>query len=60
MLRLSEPKFRILDVFLTLALKIFEPKETRSQILLNFLHFYNKISSNFALNFNFLLIHIKF
>jgi hypothetical protein len=33
MLRLSEPKFRILDVFLKLALKIFEPKETRSQIV---------------------------
>ena len=34
--RLSEPKFRRLDVFFGFALKIFEPKETRSQFLLNF------------------------
>ncbi len=46
-------------VFETCPEKFFEPKETHSQIV-RFCLFYNKISSNFALNFNFLLIHIKF
>ncbi len=35
--RLSEPKFRLLDGFFeTCPEKFFEPKETRSQFLLNF------------------------
>jgi hypothetical protein len=51
MLQLSEPKFRILDVFLKLALKIFEPKETRSQIFIEFLHFYNKNFTDFCFEF---------
>jgi hypothetical protein len=37
MLRLSEPRFKLLDDNFELALKsFFEPKETRSQFLLNF------------------------
>jgi len=52
MLQLSEPKFRILDVYLKLALKkFFEPKETRSQIFIEFLYFYNKIFTDFCFEF---------
>jgi hypothetical protein len=50
MLRLSEPKFRRLDGFFeTCPEKFFEPKETRSQFFVKFLHFYNKILTKILL-----------
>jgi len=49
--RLSEPKFRRLDVFYEFALKNFLSQKKPALNFVEFLHFYNKILTKFALIF---------